>query len=196
MGLRKSFWQIAWLDRPSAIRPRTSRSRAQPPDWAVVAATAEQLRDHLGIDGCPAAPDAPNRVDEVVDLDHTVPEEIAEAAARLLEQPERSPCLHDLRQEQDADVGALGTKALRLTHALVGLRGRHPHVEDDDVGPLEVDRGSQALGVADLRHDLEAGLGEHAGKPFPHQHGVVGERHPHRTIVTHGARCFQQRIGG
>jgi len=44
------------------------------------------------------------------------------------------------------------------------VRGRHPDVDDGEVGPQTVDKGQQRLDVAGLPDDVVAGLGQPAAR--------------------------------
>ena len=59
--------------------------------------------------------------------------------------------------------------------ALVRLRRRHPDVDHRHVGLVHGDVTEQVVGVAGLRHDVEAGVVEQPRHALAEQHGVVGE---------------------
>lgn len=76
------------------------------------------------------------------------------------EQIGRVALLDVLAQDQDRCVR---TPAARLDggpDALVGLRGRHPHVDDREVRPVQLQGFEQRLAVADPGDDLVAVVGE------------------------------------
>ena len=67
----------------------------------------------------------------------------------------------------------------RGAQAVVGVVGRHADVDDRDVGLVRADLAQQVLGVAGLRHDLEAGVLEQARGALAQQDGVVGDHDSH-----------------
>ena len=67
----------------------------------------------------------------------------------------------------------------RGLQALVGVGGRHPQVDDRDLGSVLGDGRDQLLGVAGLPDDVEAGLAEQQRDPFAQQHRVVGDHYAH-----------------
>ena len=71
-------------------------------------ASADQLPDDVRVDRGPAARDAADRLEEIVDLEDAVLEQVAEAFGTLGEQMQRTARFHDLREQQHADVGILG----------------------------------------------------------------------------------------
>ena len=83
----------------------TSRSRGVSSRAGLPLAASEELADHLRVDRGAALPDSPHGIQEVVDLEHTVLEQVAEALRPLADERERVRRLHDLREEQYADLG-------------------------------------------------------------------------------------------
>jgi hypothetical protein len=67
----------------------------------------------------------------------------------------------------------LGTDSLSGTEALVGVRRRHPDIDDRDIGLVLADRGQERGSLPCLGDDLDPGLAEQAGEPFTEQDGVV-----------------------
>ncbi len=51
----------------------------------------------------------------------------------------------------------------RGAQPLIGVVGRHPHVDDRDIGLVLGDRGLECLGVADRGGDLVSAVGEDLG---------------------------------
>ena len=179
LGERCSRWQMAWLERPSAMRARMSRSRVV----RLVRALSSPRRrsscaDDLGVDGRSAAGDAPQRVGELGDVGHPVFEQVADALGRVLEQVDRLPGFHVLGQDQHAGAGMFGADPLRGQQPVVGVGGRHPDVGDHHVGFRLLDDSVQGVGVACLADDEEPLFGQDPGQPFAEQHRVVGEHHP------------------
>jgi hypothetical protein len=100
---------------------------------------ADELCDDFGIDGSPAAGDAPDGVEEVVYLNHAVLEQIAEAFGSFREEPESSARLDYLGEEKDPDGRIAGADLLCCLRALVRLRWRHAYVHNRDVGLIASD---------------------------------------------------------
>ena len=63
--------------------------------------------------------------------------------------------------------------------ALVGVRRRHAHVDDGEVGLVALDGDEQGVAVADGGHDLLAGVDEQAGQAGSQEHGVLGDHDAH-----------------
>ena len=79
----------------------------------------------------------------------------------------------------------VGADLVRGAQALVGVGGRHPHVDDGDVRPVRADLAQQVLGVAGLAGDLEARLLQQPREALAQQHGVIGQHDAER--VAHDA---------
>ena len=84
-GLRKSFPQVAWFERPSAINPSTSLSRGLQLASADLATRRPiGVRDHSRLDQAFRRPDIADGVGQVVDLEHAGRfEQVAEACRGL-----------------------------------------------------------------------------------------------------------------
>ena len=140
---------IARLDRPSATRASTSRSRSvssasgssrrrRPNSRATIVGSITRL----------ALGDPAQRVDEHRDVEDALLEQVADALGVLLEQPQRVARLDVLGEHQHADVGVLGADPLRRDQALVGVGRRHPDVDDRGVRAARAGPAAAALGVA------------------------------------------------
>ena len=167
---------MARFERPSAIRPSTSRSRGRElVERVVAAAAAEQLRDDLGVERGAALADAPHRVHEPLDVGDAVLEQVADALGAVREQLERVPLLDVLRQHEHAGLRLPLADRGGGAQALVGVGRRHADVDDGDVGLVRRDLAQQVLGVARLADDLDAGLLEQPRDALAQQHRVVGD---------------------
>ena len=176
---------IAAFERPSAIRPSTSRSRAVRRLERVLApAAAEQQRDDLGVERRAAARHAPDSVGERVHVRHAILEQVAGALGGLREQLERVGLLDVLREHEHRRARVLGADPVGGAQALVGVGRRHPDVDHRDVGMVGSDLAQQILGVAGLAGHFEAGFLEQARQTLAQQHGVVGD-HDTDFGVTH-----------
>ena len=83
----------------------------------------------------------------------------------------------------------VGADLVGGAQALVGVRGRHPHVDDGDVGPVGADLAQQVLGVARLAGDLEARLLQQACETLAQQHGVISQHDAERGAHERGLYC-------
>src|SRR6185369_7433280 len=63
--------------------------------------------------------------------------------------------------------------------AFVGVRRRHPDVDDRDVGRMCVHGLDELVGVCRLGGDLDAPVPEQADDPAPHEQVVVGDHGAH-----------------
>ena len=121
--------------RPSAISSSTSRSRGvRPASGPSARSAASRLRDDLGVERRAAAVDTAQRRDEVLDVGDAVLEQVAEPLGILGQHPRRDAELDVLGQDHDRDLRVARADRLRRDQALVGVRRRHPDVDDRDVG--------------------------------------------------------------
>ena len=125
---------MAALERPSAMRPSTSRSRGVRVSRPRAAGPGEDLGDDLGVDHRAAAGHAAEGVEELVHVRHAVLEHVAEAAHVAGEQLPGVPLLHVLREDQHGQPRVQAAQVHRGPQALVGVRRGHPDVGDQDVG--------------------------------------------------------------
>jgi hypothetical protein len=143
--------------RPSAISPSTSRSRGvTPSSGSDRRRRPEQQRDDLRVERRAARRRRGRTgVDEPLDVADAVLEQVAEPAALVGEQLERAGGLVDVRgQDEHAVCGMALADLCGGAQALVGVRRRHAHVDDGDVGLVGLDLAQQVLGVAGLADDL------------------------------------------
>ena len=117
---------IEAFECPSASSPSTSRSRGAERDERVVPPPHE-LSHHLRVDGGPARADPAQRVDELLDVDHPVLEQVADAtpvadAVAGTEQVGGIGVLHVLAQHDDGQARVRPAQLDRGPQALVGVR--------------------------------------------------------------------------
>jgi DNA-binding NarL/FixJ family response regulator len=105
-----------------------------------VPAAGQQLPDDLGVEHCPAAGHAADGLDEVADVRDPVLEQVADPGGGSGEEFGCRLDLDVLGEHQDADVGMVAADGQRRPQPLVGVRGRHPDVDDGHVGAVLVDR--------------------------------------------------------
>ena len=150
---------MAALERPSAMRPRTSRSRGVSTESeSRPAGGAEELRHHFGIQGRTSNGDPLERLDEVADVGHPVLEQVPDTGGVVRQQVGGVPGLDVLREQQDAESLVALAQVEREAQALVGEGGRHADVDHGDVGRVLGDRAAQRLGVPDGPRDGETAI--------------------------------------
>ena len=187
-GDRNSRSQMAWFERPSAIRARISCSRPVRSPRALPSPAAEQLGHYVRVDDRSAAGDPPDGAGELRDVGHAVFEQVADTGRRVVKQLDRLPRLHVLGQDQDANAGMLGADPLRREEPVVGVGRRHPDVGDHNVGLVPCDQRAERVSVTCLPHNEEAVVGQDPGQPFSEEHGVVGQHNPDRRGRREGRR--------
>jgi hypothetical protein len=65
------------------------------------------------------------------------------------------------------------------TEALVGVRRRHPDVDDRDVGVVARDLEDEVVGARCLRDDVDTGVAEQGRESVADEQAVVGDHDPH-----------------
>lgn len=98
---------------------------------------------------------------------------------RLEQEPAGVGHLDPLGEDEHRGVGELGTDAHRRPHSLVGVGRRHPHVGDDQLGPVLDDGRHQLAAVADRGDDLEPVLAQDQRDAVAQQRVVLGEYDTH-----------------
>ena len=169
--------------RPSAISASTSRSRGESSSSALTGPRrADQRRDDLRVERRAAVGDAPGGVEEVVDVEHAVLEQVAEAAAGRHELDDVAG-LDVLGEHEHAGAGCERRIFGRRARALVVVVGRHPHVDDREVRLVLADQREQRVGVARAADDLVAGVLEQPGEALAQEHGVLGDHDAHGSCT-------------
>ena len=125
---------------------------------ALGAAAVEHPRHDLGIERRAALPDLAHRVGERVAVGHAVLEQVADALGALPQQLDRVGHLDVLREHEHARARQLlaDRRGPPRSPSSVCV-GRHPDVDDRHVGPVRAHLAHELVGVAGLRHDVEAG---------------------------------------
>src|SRR5262249_4043541 len=119
------------------------------------------------------------RVGQLIHLEHAVLEQVTAAFVGAVEQPHRVLGLDVLREHEHAHAWPASTDLLRGDQALVGLRRRHPDVDDGDVGRVLLDARYQLVGGSRGRDDLEPVVGQETGDPLAQQQRVVRDHYAH-----------------
>ena len=118
----------------------------------------QQARDQGGVDDQFPSVDAMYRVDERGDVGDPVLEQVAAGSWQLLEQPHRVAGLDVLGQHQHADIRVGGTDGRRRAETFVGEGGRHPDVDDQDVGRVGRDDRLEGGCVSEPVSDFHPGV--------------------------------------
>ncbi len=128
-------------------------------------------------DGLPVG-QAPQRVDQVRDVEDTFFEQVADPFGMVFEQPHGVVRLDVLGEDQHADTRVLGADLLGSDQALVGMCGRLDRA----------DRSQQRGGVTHLGGYVNPGVGEQPGDALAGEHHILGENYPHGISARHTAR--------
>ncbi len=153
-----------------------------------VAAGAEELADHLGVEGGAAGGDPGQRVGELGHVGDPVLEQVADAGGAALQQLGRVPGLDVLGEHQHAGPGMPAAELEGGAQALVGVGRRHADVHHGDVGTVLGHGGEQGVAVGHGGAHLVAAVLEEPDQPLAHQGGVLGDHDPHgRHALTRAA---------
>ena len=98
-----------------------------------------------------------------------------------------------LREEQDAELRIVAAETPRHAGAVVVVVRRHPDVDDCHVGLRLVNCGLQRDGIADLGHDVVAGVGEQPREALAEQRRVLTD---HDAARHHGLDDRTAPVGG
>ena len=181
------------LERPSAIRASTSRSRAvsgsRPPG---APPGGKEVADHLGVERGAAGRDPGHGVGELVHVGDPVLEQVAHAGRAGAQQPGRIHGLDVLRQHQHRGARMGPAQLDRGPQPFIGPGGRHPDIGDDHVGVMLRDRRQQGGAVGDRGAHLVALVFQQPGQPGPEQGGVLGDHDAHRRMLS----CVQRNLDG
>jgi hypothetical protein len=138
-------------------------ARGERPQRVLLAPPADHERHDLGVQRRAARGDATHGVGERVHVGHPVLEQITDPLGVLADEVQCVGLVAKLREHQDPDVGVRAPDLDGRAQAVVGLVGRHLHVNDGHVGVVRGHLAAQVVGIARLSDDLEAGVGHSAG---------------------------------
>src|SRR5215467_11734670 len=169
LGLTFRVSTMPALERPSAMSLRTCCSRGV---RRSIGSSRRRTRSWATTSGSRAVPPAATRRAAVL-------EQVADRAGGLGEQVGGVALLHVLGQHQQRHVRELAADDQGGLDALVGVRGRHPDVDDGQFRLVLGHRLEQLGRVRHGRDDLETAVGEHPGEPVPQQHRVLGDHDSH-----------------
>src|SRR5262245_52753013 len=148
----------------------------QPREWAT-GGRGDQFGDHLRIERGPAGGDAPGRREELVDLQHPILQQVAEA--RLPDQIDDVPGLDVLGQHQYPDLGMKLLDVASLAGPFDRERRGHPDVEHDQVWLLAFDDLGHGSTVTQRPHHVVPAVNEQPREPFTQQHLVLDDHDTH-----------------
>ena len=143
------------------------------------AAAVEELADERRLDDGAAAGDDLEGGDEVVHVGDTIFEQVADPLGGSSDELEGVVDFDVLGEHDGCDSGEVAPYLLGGEQAFVGEGGRHADVDHGDVGTVNGYVLEQFVGVARLGGNVDSAVGEEAGETFTHDHGVVGNDHPH-----------------
>ena len=126
-------------------------------------ATHEPRHDRR-VDHALPVDDPPQRVDEHGDVEDPLLQQVADALRMVLEQPHRVGRLEVLRENEHADPRVLRADACRRPEPFVGVRGRHPDVDDRDVRLVGCDHPQEPVAITGLADDVDIGLTRAGGR--------------------------------
>ena len=150
-------------------------------------AADEGLHD-LWVEGRAAGGDALDRTHELGHVSDAVLEQVADARGVVPDELEHVRRLEMLGEDEHLHGGVGAPDLGRRDEPVVGVAGRHAHVDDRDVGGVRAHFQPQLVGVGGPPDDLVARVHEQGADALP-QEGVV---------VCHddaqcGVRPFQRR---
>jgi hypothetical protein len=141
---------------------------------------AAQLAHKAGIDHGAAPGDPFDRLHEVLHVRHTALQDIADPLPAL-EELHRMLHLDVRRQDEDPDLGKLLADHLRGVKPLRLVIGRHPDVDDHELGRALTHELEQLGRVARLPDDREPGPLQQADKSLSEQDVVVRKSYADRV---------------
>ena len=172
------------LVRPSAISESTSRSRGVSSSSALRrVGAATSVATTCGSSAEPPGGDPPRRVEEVVNVEHAVLEQIAEAAAGGDELDDVAG-LDVLGEHQHGRAGMLATDLGGRAGPLVVVVGRHAHVDDREVGRVLLHERQQRVRVSGAADDLVPVVLDQAGQSLAQERGVLGDHDAHGSSTS------------
>ena len=124
--------------------------------------------DHFGVECHPALCDPGERVVELVEVQHPVLEQIAEAGGP--DQVEAVPELDVLGEQQDAGLRMLLPDRSSGHRAVGVVVRRHPDVDHRQHRVMGSHRLEKRVGVADCGHDLVTAFFEETHEPLAEEH--------------------------
>src|SRR5919106_3586344 len=131
----------------------------------------------LGIECTAAGRDAVDGVDERIDGADPLLEQITDTLRTIADELDGIPLLVILREHEDADLGPPAPELDRGPQPVVQALGRHPDVDDRDVGTMRQRLAQKVVGVTRLGDDVVARLAEDPGDALPQEDVVLADHH-------------------
>jgi len=160
-------------------REHVAFARAQPAERVVGPATGQQQPDHLGVDGRAPAGHPVQRLEELLDPAHPLLEQVAQPRGATGQQVGGEGLLDVRREHEHGQAGQPPPGLDGGDDALVGMRGRHPHVDDGHVGLVLVDGGQERGRAVGGRHHVERLGPQQQRQALAQQRVVLGDHDPH-----------------
>src|SRR5215471_11556719 len=135
-------------------------------------AGAQQMTNYFWVEHGAAVCNTRECLDEVTDVGDAVLQQVTDARWRPSEQFRRGLRLDVLGEHQHADLRVVGVDRLGGAQSLVGMGGRHAHVDDGHIGQVRVHCLPQRYRVGHRRDNVMTPAGERLGEPVPHDRGV------------------------
>jgi hypothetical protein len=117
--------------------------------------TADQARDHVGVEHRPALGDAAHRVGEHPEVPHFFFQQVADTLRAVGDQGERVGILQELGQDQNAHAGMGGPDRQRRPQPVIRVPRGHLDVGDDHVWPVRVGQPDEVTRVGRGADDVE-----------------------------------------
>ena len=134
----------------------------------------------LGVERRAAGGDPAQRVHELVGIGHAVLEQVAEPLRVLGEHARGHAGLDVLREDHDRRAGAPRADLVRRTQSFVGVRRRHPDVDDRDLRErARRPRSAAPRASPACAAHLDPGLLEQRHDPLADEQVVVRDHDPH-----------------
>src|SRR4051794_31732517 len=145
----------------------------------IAAVASHQLTDNRRIQRATTLPHPPHRSGELVDIRHTILQQVADTLTRLRQQLHRIPRLHVLAQHQHPHLRIPLTDPLRRTQPLIRMRRRHPDIHDRHIRLRKPHPPHQILRIINLANYLKPRIHQQPRHTLPQQHRIIREHYPH-----------------
>ena len=155
-------------------------SGAEPIERPILPTAPQHPSDDLRIQRAAAVGDPPDRIDERLHISDALLQEVPDALGVLTDQLEGVMLLVELRQDEDAGLGALPAKLERRSEPVVLETRRHLHIDHRHIRAMGERSAQKVLGIAGLGRHLEACLGKQASDPLAQKHVVLADHHAQR----------------
>ncbi len=156
---------VLWASAPRGIREHVSLSRSELGKGIVPSSLDHQFLDKRGVDDGAAGGDPFERIDEVLDFPHPSLQQVADALP-VVEEIDGCFELDVCREEEDADLGELGSDCARCVKALGRVRGRHADIQHHNVGDVRPYEFVERRRVVGLGDDVVSGSGQDSRDPL------------------------------